>query len=313
MKELDLSGVDPLRRTEVLRRIAVLDRYLELNAPVAADAASHAAEIGVGIQQFYRLAKVWRIHHDPALVGAGKRGGRRTRRGGVEPEVATIVAGVIDEIGAQAPQSAILGRVAERCEAAGVRAPSRGAVWTYVMDARSKGAIRIEGSARIAVGRVWAKLPVEHAGRTVFPEVTVALLLPERLVIGCDISCDPDRPARSSLALARGFAKAKGDLVALDVLVDAGDLDDISDVHLARVGTLPQVSPRSVARIMSEQLGRAIGGIGILHRVHRARAERLLRAGSARSLACDDARIEIERAIAAHNDALASRTGGPSG
>jgi hypothetical protein len=304
MKELDLSGVDPLRRAEVLRRIGVLDRYLGLSDPIATDAASHADEIGIGVQQFYRLARIWRIHRDPGLVGAGKRGGRRTRRGGVASEAATIVADVIRETGAQASQSIILERVAERCEAAGVKAPSRGAVWTYVMDARSTGPFRGDGPARIAVGRIWAKLPVAVGDRAIFPEVSLALLLPDRLVLGFDISCNMHHRASPSLALARGFAAAKGGLDAVAVLADAGDVDDLSAVHLARLGTLPTPSQRSVSRIMSEQLGRSIGRLGIMHRVHRAKAERLLKAGSARPVDCDAARAEIERAVSAHNDAL---------
>lgn len=309
MKELDLSGIDPLRRAEVVRRIAVLDRYLELDDPMASDAVSHAAKIGIGVQQFYRLARIWRIHHDPALVGAGKRGGRRTRRGGVAPEAAAIVADVIREIGAQASQSTILERVTERCDVVGVKAPSRGAVWTYVMDARSAGAVRNDGPARIAVGRIWAKLPVAFADRAIFPEVSIALLLPDRLVLGSDISCDPRRRASPSLALARAFATTKGGLDAVSVLADAGDIDDLSAVHLARLGTLPTPSPRSVSRVMSERLGRAVGGLGILHHVNRAKAERLLKAGSARPVECDAARAEIERAIESHNDSARAERG----
>jgi hypothetical protein len=38
MKEVDLSGIDPLRRDEVRRRIGILQRYLALKSPTKADA-----------------------------------------------------------------------------------------------------------------------------------------------------------------------------------------------------------------------------------------------------------------------------------
>ncbi|WP_137864595.1 MULTISPECIES: hypothetical protein [unclassified Sphingomonas] len=76
MKEVDLSGIDPLRRDEVRRRIGILQRYLALKSPTKADAEHHAKQIGIGVQQFYRLAKVWRIKGEPEAVGAGTRGGQ---------------------------------------------------------------------------------------------------------------------------------------------------------------------------------------------------------------------------------------------
>jgi hypothetical protein len=218
----------------------------------------------------------------------------------------------MDELGAQASQSAILKRVAERCAAAGVSPPSRGAVWTYVMDARSTSPAGNDGPAYLAVGRVWAKLPVVHGAHVIFPEVCLALLIPARLVLGFDISCDLQRRARPSLALARAFAATGAGMEGVSLLADAGDVDDLAAVHLARLGTLPTPSPRSVSRMMSEQLGRAIGGVGILHQAHRAKAGRLLRAGSARPLECDAACTVIERAVRAHNDARMTQPGEPS-
>ena len=49
MKELDLSGVDPLRRNEVRRRIEILNRHVALTAPSTAVAKAHAAQMGIGV------------------------------------------------------------------------------------------------------------------------------------------------------------------------------------------------------------------------------------------------------------------------
>lgn len=70
----NLDQVDPERRAEVARRIAVLDRYLAIVSPDRADDAAHAEAIGVGIGQFMRLIRIWRRHRRAELLpGARER------------------------------------------------------------------------------------------------------------------------------------------------------------------------------------------------------------------------------------------------
>lgn len=57
--------------------------------------------------------------------------------------------------------------------------------------------------------------------------------------------------------------------------------------------------------MLSESLGRVVGGMEIAHRKQNARVERLLQARSNNPLSGDAAVAEIERAIAAHNIARA--------
>lgn len=301
MNELDLSGIDPLRRDEVRRRIGILDRYLALEKHVTADAENHAREMGIGVQQFYRLASVWRLHRDPKSVGVGKRGRGLKRRDGVSPEARAIVQDVLREVGANAPLEHILREVHRRCETVDVPAPSRGALWTYVMDARGTSPIRAGEVKRIVVGRIWARLPTQHEGKLFFPEVAIAMTLPDRVIIGSDVSCDPRARASVSLALARGLASMPGALDEVDVLADAADVREVRAVHIARFGREPIAATQSISRLLSANLGRLVGGLGILHRGYTAKPERLVRARSARPLDEQTAVLEIERAVHRHN------------
>ncbi|WP_294293737.1 hypothetical protein [uncultured Sphingomonas sp.] len=304
MSELDLSGIDPLRRDEVRRRIEVLDRYLAIKHPKRTDAQRHADEIGIGIAQFYRLAKTWRLHRKPQMVGAGERGRPRTRRDGVPPKSRSIVAEVIDELGADAKLADLLREVARRCEAAGTVTPSRGALWTYVMDSRATSRIRTDEPRRIVVGRFWAELPTVHGGGTMFPEVAIALLLPKRTITGTDISLDPGKRASAALALARAFA-TMGDVPAdLQVEVSVADREEVLPVHLARLGREPVRAGRSTGTTIVGNLGRMVGGMRIRHRPHTANPERLLAARAVAPLDRDAAGAEVEHAIRRHNTAL---------
>jgi len=304
MKDIDLSGVDPLRRREARRRVEILNRFLAIDSPTTADAARHAEEIGIGVPQFYRLAKAWRIHRDPGSVGAGKVGTRRTRRDGIDPLAKSIVSAVIADVGADAPHEEISIEVVRRCEAAGVRPPSRGVLWTYVMDCRATSPINTGQPRRVVLGRVWAKLPTRHAEDEIFPEMVLALLLPDRLILGTDISCNPARKASASLALARAFASMSTNFSPVEVLVEAGDADEVAPVHLGRLGTMPQPYKASVSRLLSANLGRRIGGLGLLYRQHTAKTGRLLSARSTSAIECELAIAEIERSVLAHNEVL---------
>jgi hypothetical protein len=77
MASYDLTFVAPHRRDEVLRRIRVLDRFIQAPGRAAAEVA--AADLGLGVTQLYRLAKVWRMTRKPEeLAGAAKPQPRRT-------------------------------------------------------------------------------------------------------------------------------------------------------------------------------------------------------------------------------------------
>lgn len=310
MSELDLSGIDPLRRDEVRRRIEVLERYLAIERGTRADAERHAREIGIGVAQFYRLTKAWRLHRRPDVVGAGERGRPKVRKDGVPQASRRIVDEVVQDVGANAKLEDLLMEVRRRCAAAGTPAPSRGALWTYVMDARATSPIRTGERRRLVVGRFWAELPTVHGDVIMFPEVAIALLLPDRRIVGTDVSLDPSKRASIALALARAFA-AMGDVPAdFDVEVSAADREEVLPVHLARLGREPARGGGSTSTTIVQNLGRVIGGMRVLHRSHAAKPERLLRARTVSPLDAATSAAEVELAVRRHNAAIGNALDG---
>ncbi|HZG09093.1 MAG TPA: hypothetical protein VEZ70_08955 [Allosphingosinicella sp.] len=304
MGELDLSGIDPLRRDEVRRRVTILDRYLAIKRPNRRHAESHAREIGIGVAHFYRLAKAWRLHHKPETVGVGTRGRPKARRDGITPEARRIVNAVVDDLGADASLEDLLREVRRRCGAADTPAPSRGALWTYVMDARATSPIRTGEGRRIVVGRIWAELPTERDGTITWPEVAIAMLLPDRTIIGTDVSTDPAKRASAALALARAFAAIGNVPADIEVEASAVDHEEIRAVHLARLGFEAAPGGRSTGNTIVGNLGRVIGGMRILHRPHTANPDRLLGARTVAPLNREAAEAEVEHAIHRHNAAV---------
>ncbi|MGB7407289.1 MAG: hypothetical protein WA908_02190 [Pontixanthobacter sp.] len=68
----DLTHVEPHRRDEVMRRIAAIQRFNKVKGRKAA--ALGAAELGLSITSFYRLAAVWKLTRDAAkLPGQWKK------------------------------------------------------------------------------------------------------------------------------------------------------------------------------------------------------------------------------------------------
>lgn len=63
-----LASMDPVRREAVLRRIRVIERFMD--GPGGDDEVYAAAKaLGMGISGFYRIARIWRETRDPNRLG----------------------------------------------------------------------------------------------------------------------------------------------------------------------------------------------------------------------------------------------------
>ncbi|HEX8124232.1 MAG TPA: hypothetical protein VF548_01480 [Allosphingosinicella sp.] len=307
MDEIDLEGVDPLRRAEVGRRVKIIKSYLALTKPTRTQTAEYAAMVGLGLPQFYRLVRSWRLHRKPQLLaGAGTRGSKRTRRDGLPAETKAIMNAAIEDAAADASEAEIFRSIVERCALAGLEPPSRGAVWTYIMEARSAGITRLAGPRRLLVARCWPKLPTLTGQGPIFPELAVAVLLPDRRILGWDVSCEAGRPARPRRALAQAFAALGRTPYTFEVVLDAGDSADAYDVHLAALGRPPKAAKTSTSQELSRALGWAIGGLRILYKRHTASVGRLLGTSKNQPLASQETERQIASAIEVHNAGLAT-------
>ena len=123
----DLSFVAPHRRAEVLRRITILETYLD--DPTRAVAEHCAREMGVNIVHLYNLARIWREGRRPeAIPGAGRP---RKRRQHMPRRVALLIAQAVKEEGNEKLEP-IVERLAELAKREGVRLPGVSTVRKYI-------------------------------------------------------------------------------------------------------------------------------------------------------------------------------------
>jgi hypothetical protein len=79
-QEIDMDGVDPDRRIEMLRRIRIIQSYIEDHERGCADRNAAAADIGVSAARFATLVKRWRMHASAKAMPGATRGARVWRR-----------------------------------------------------------------------------------------------------------------------------------------------------------------------------------------------------------------------------------------
>jgi hypothetical protein len=312
MATVDLRGIDPLRHAEILRRVSVIEDYLTIHKPTPLETSSHAATIGISVPSFYRLAKVWRLHRNPAILpGVGSRGSKRNRTTGVSAKAKAIVTEVISEIGLSVSQTIIQNEVEARCRAIGIVPPSRGATWTYVMDARSGSLHEVGVRERLVTGRCWAQLPTDVDGVITLPEIALTIALPDRLILGFDISLDATIPANAARSLAQaldqmsGWRPVKPSEIEIDM--DAGDMAVASDLILDRLGRVADQPAYNTSPIIIAALGRGVAGLRIMHRRRSASATRLLGSRMNTAVPPGNAAAAISAAVDRHNLRIRSK------
>ena len=173
---IDLTGVAPSRRPEMIRRVSMVVAYLDLTDPTPEDRAAFADSLGVAPATFLHLVKEWLRYGTAAdMPGAlGHRGLRPRRlRPAVQPEVETVVAATIDALGSQARPSVVHAVVRSACESRGLKTPSKGTVTTRLY--RSRGpATGAAAPSALMVDHCALGLPVVNGGAVLAPVLTLA-------------------------------------------------------------------------------------------------------------------------------------------
>lgn len=266
MPEPDMTGIDPLRLAEARRRIDILDEYLALDRTAVSDATTYAKRIGVSRSQFYTLAKAWRLHRDPRLLGLNK-GYSASRDYGIASRALAIME---EELGCAEELDALVSAVTTRCAREGVPAPSPQTVRDRFRGRQARTP-RIDGPRRVLISRMWFRLPVGPTGTEEMPMLLTATLIPERIIVAHELSTSAAKPLsvqrllervhtlRSVGARKRGLLIDRADrLHARDVL-DAFGFDRERDWHgsvqreasrhfAGRLGDLDAIFQRGSAR-----------------------------------------------------------------
>lgn len=289
----DLSGVDPLKLTEIRRRVAVVRSYLRIAEPDENDRAEHASKLNLSINQFLALVRAWSLQEKPsALSGSGASKGSPRPKGRRNLPVASKTAAqeVIAAADANASLIEIVDRVAKRCGKLGVATPSRSTIWNMLMEAR-RASPGTDNHATV-ISRCHVKLPVQMARQLVFPDITLAVSEANgEIIFASPGGFDANKLTEAiKNGLLTGPFKIDSEIAASLQLPEMVDFQPIK-ATAARTAT---------ARI----LGRGIGSLDLIYQRSRSREpHELLRSKKDAPLSSEDAfRIIVEQ-IDAHNAA----------
>ena len=207
MPSPDLSMVEPDRRPEVARRIQVVESFLK--APGRRAAEAHAAQLGLGVTQFYQLVRVWSEKKQPQEMAKAqrRRQGYRHAKGLNDAQLA-LVRGT--EAGM--PDDAVLERVLDRiyvhAAAMGTALPSRPTVRAATAAARRERLAGRPAGIGLAIDHCAVRMAVPWEGVSVTPVATLVLDLERRRVVGAALSAMMGDPGSTRLALLDALGRA---------------------------------------------------------------------------------------------------------
>ena len=279
MTEVDqaqlLGHLPPHVRDEMLRRVAVIRRYVADKSRASAETG--AAELGLGMVHFKKLAHVWELHgRADRLPGAEwpKRKGVATA-----PEQMAI----LKEASDAAPKETIeaLVRSAARLAAErGVRMPSRGTMRERLIELRQADVptVAFGKDCHLVVVHAALDIPVVLTGRPPTMPVAALVVHPStRHVLGIDLTIEGPDPKATAAAMAGAMdripmsdlpAARTGPMrIAMDTLPPQGwsDLRERLERGGARVIGKERPSPRR--DLATVYLGRRVGDIEIRPRL----------------------------------------------
>jgi hypothetical protein len=295
--DFDLVGINPMRWPEIRRRIAAVQEYVALPRPNAADRDRIAAELGLSRSTFLNLVRIWRMHRSPAkLAGLSAKKGRARRT--ISSLPVTSVAEVqrtIDDVGTTTSNTVIIREVRERLRKRRLTQPSDQTLTNMIAKARAEDTKDPPFEPQLLVAECSIALPVIWENQTVLARAILAVKVPERLVVGFDLSCDPQVPATpEGLLLRAGFTSLEQ--LAQRPVVFALGTDVESPKHTA--GQRHSSQRPTLAKLF----GRELGGLKLIYRPSMARDPDKI-AGSRQNSAVSpcDALLALEQAIATNN------------
>lgn len=292
--DIDLSGVDPMRRVEVRRRIAVVRSFVALAAPDDDDVRRHAAMLDLSINQFKALVRAWRAQPSADSMAQSGRSKGKPRPVGPRQLDAEVKATAEAAIAGLSPTATIAqgtAAVAAACETRGLTVPKATTVWKMMTAAR-RLQVDPAGRGMVVVGRCWVKLPVLDGDDLVTPSVTLVVRAYDAAIVGATLLSDAATDA-ALITLARGQSDVRTLLIDERMIgSDPGAADAIGKTYPAS----------TIRRRLSRILGDRIGKVQPIYKAGaETRPERLLRSRKDRPLSSTDAAVVIRAAIDMHN------------
>lgn len=297
-REIDLSGVAPLRRPETRRRVEAIRAYLGIDEPNDADRAAAAAGIGLGVQQFLSLVRAWTVHGEAVAIakaGANAGAARAVRRSGLPPATRAAAENALQALPPFATHKEAIAAVQAACRRRRTRPPSDSMVSYLRMNLRRAGETA-DGTPGLLIGRATAALPTVANGALALPEVALAVDGRSGAIVAAEFvdGTTGHPPASFAAAVQKAATTATGP-------VTLGSDDD------AIAGSLPNartVSRFTAGRQLARAIGRTMGGIRLTYGpLASTDPKRALRAKADEPLDPREAANVLENAVADHNAA----------
>lgn len=179
----DLTFVAPERRAEVQRRIAVIEHFIQKPGRKAAESA--AANLGIGVAQFYNLVRAWRGSQRPENIASG--GSLRRRR----PRMTDEQIEVIQDTIARSPRAtarALADDVIYRLASGAIENPSRDALLRYIRCIRPARLRKEAAATDLLVDHTVVDLPVLFGSIPQRPLVTAVIDVANDEIVGMALS-----------------------------------------------------------------------------------------------------------------------------
>jgi len=304
MEDIDFSGVQPLRLAEAKRSAAIVQDYISKEKRSVEETDEFAQRMGVSRNQFYVIARAWRIYRDPVRLGL--KGGNGSQRGARLDSTANAI--LEEELEAADELKRLASNVQQRCMEEGIK-PLH--VNTIRHRFRQKQVMTpfLDGPPRVLISRAWFVLPMAESNAGMPPMLLTATLLPERRIIAHRLSFNgPDNQLpreviadvireRCAGARRRGLIIDKSDRSAcLDLLERAG-----IDKERGWTGSVQSEASRFFAGY--------VGDIEAIFQIGSASPSNASFWTKERPLGEDEVRQIVERAIIINNDRCLSGEG----
>lgn len=183
----DLSFVDPDRRTEVTRRIRLIEQFVR--SPGRRNAEKAAAELGIGVFRFYKLVRIWREESRPERLTDVRRNRRRTDR--IDQRIRAILR-QIEKEHPTAPATRIEKIATVATKQQGLSLPSSPSVRSFIQKIRVARASTSPIGSGLAIDFCAIAVTVPLNGSSTLPVAAFVIDKECSMIVGLALSIRPD-------------------------------------------------------------------------------------------------------------------------
>ena len=294
--DTEMSGVDPARRPEIRRRVAIVREFAALRRPPKKVRQTYARRMGLSESQFLHLVQVWRISRE-AVCMPGARSRLATKRSRRIPAASLDVArAAIQELGPLARRKDVLEKVALLSRELDLVKPSDSTVSNMLAEARAAAGGAADMDPELLIDECTIKLPVQSNKDVVMPRVLIAVVLPERRIVAFEVSFDPEQAPALDRLMRKVEAAVSVSGVPLRVRAP-----HCNRTERAMIGAIPRGKGHNLPSL-GRVMGSSIGDLSVVYQVSKARpSHTLIAARHATALEPDEAARIIAEAVTAHN------------